>query len=238
MAGTKEQQRKYDAERAARRGKNWCIVFYPDDLPSDFIEKLKTELQAPMLVSPLHDQDYTAAGDHKKAHHHIIFFFPTDHSEGQLNKLMREIFGSSEDGKAIPGVAPIIASKCIVRNRSLAVRYLAHLDDPDKARYDENEIVGYNGADPTKELVRSQAETQKIIVAMEEFIEDNAIVELADFAKAIRYTYPEWHIILTTKMTIYFSNFIRSRRHKKEKGELTIELPEVQVDPETGEVLS
>lgn len=234
MAGTKEQQRQYDEQRKDTRGRNWCLIFYPEDLPEDWLERVKTELQAPMLVSPLHDQDYTNEGKPKKPHYHVIFFFPTLHSQNQLKKMLGDMFGTTENGSII-GVANIL-STCLVRNRSLAVRYLAHMDDADKHRYDESDIQGFNGADVTKELVRSQEETQLLIVSMEEFIEENGITELAAFSKAIRYTHPEWHTILATKMTIYFSNFIRSRRHMAEKG--VIKLPEtMKVDPDTGEVI-
>ena len=232
MAATKEQQRKYDENRKNSRARNWCLVFYPENLPEDWLETVKIETQAPMLVSPLHDQDITAEGKPKKPHYHVIFFFPTLHSVGQLKTMFSDMFGSTENGSII-GVATIMSS-CIVRNRSLMVRYLAHMDDGDKYRYDENDIQGFNGADVTKELIRSQEETQAIIVQMEEFIENNEITELADFSRAIRYTYPEWHIILSTKMTIYFSNFIKSRRHMKEKGVISV-YP--KVNPATGEVI-
>ena len=72
---SKEKQRQYDDQRKDTRGRNWCLIFYPEDLPSDWLELLKTEWQAPMLVSPLHDQDYTADGKPKKPHYHVIFFF-------------------------------------------------------------------------------------------------------------------------------------------------------------------
>ena len=166
---SKEKQRQYDDQRKDTRGRNWCLIFYPEDLPSDWLELLKTEWQAPMLVSPLHDQDYTAEGKPKKPHYHVIFFFPTLHSGGQLKRELGDMFGTAENGSVI-GVANIVSS-CLVRNRNLMVRYLAHMDDADKHRYDENDIQGFNGADVTKELVRSQEETQALIVEMEEFIE-------------------------------------------------------------------
>lgn len=232
----RQAQQRYDEQRKDSRGRNWCLIFYPEDLTEDWLERLKTELQAPMLVSPLHDQDYTADGKPKKPHYHVIFFFPTLHSGGQLKRELGDMFGTADNGSII-GVANIVSS-CLVRNRSLMVRYLAHMDDADKHRYDEAEIQGFNGADVTKELVRSQEETQHIIVQMEEFIEDNNLTELAEFSRAIRYTYPEWHTILATKMTIYFSNFIRSRRHMKEKGIVTLpETLDIKVNPETGEVI-
>ena len=71
-----------------------------------------------------------------------------------------------------------------------------------------------------------------MIIAMEEYIEKNNIVELKQFSKAIRYEQPEWHTILCTKMTMYFSCFIRSCRHQHEQPVKIIE-----IDKATGEVL-
>lgn len=232
MSEKQQQQRQYDEARKDSRGRNWCLVFYPEDLPKDWLERLKSELQAPMLVSPIHDKDFDGDGNPKKPHHHVIFFFPTLHSLNQLKKMMGEMFGVTESGSII-GVAKIV-NKCLVRNRNLMVRYLAHMDDPDKYRYDETEIKGFNGADVNKELVRNQEETEQMIVEMTEFIDQNGITELAEFSAAIRYSHREWHTILVTRLTIFFSNYIRSRRHMAEKG--VIKLPP-KVNPDTGEVL-
>ena len=97
------------------------------------------------------------------------------------------------------------------------MRYMAHLDHLSKTQYDVAEIIGHNGADPAEILRYSATETREMIVAMEEYIEEHGITELADFSQAIRYDHPEWHTIVATKMTVYFNAFIRSRRHKQEQ---------------------
>ena len=79
------------------------------------------------------------------------------------------------------------------------------------------DIKGHNGADPAEVLRYSASETRMMVVAMEEYIEDQGITELAEFSRAIRYDYPEWHTILATKMTVYFNAFIRSRRNMQSR---------------------
>lgn len=242
---TKAKQREYDAKRAGQRTRNWTVIFYPEDLPADWQAKVD-RLMCRWIEGPLHDQDvYTAedeaensenkAGTPKKKHVHTLFMFDSIKSKNQVSEMMKSIFGENENG-AIPGV--LTPSPC--SDRSSLVRYMAHLDHPNKAQYDVKDIKGHNGADPSEVMRFSATETIQMMIAMEEYIEHNKITELADFSRAIRYDYPEWYTILATKQTRYFSDFIRSCRHKVEREisestKLPSKLP--KCDPTTGEVL-
>lgn len=230
----KKVQQKADAKRAGQRTRNWALVFYPEDLPEDWKTQVDS-LMVKWIEGPLHDQDLNADGTPKKPHVHTLFMFENVKNEKQVMDLFRELFGESDTG-SVHGVP----KPQQVSDRGAVVRYMAHLDNPDKAQYDPNDIVGHNGADPAELLRYSATETRLMIIAMEEFIEQNQITELTDFAAAIRYDHPEWHDILATKMTMYFNAFIRSMRHKAESGRLppkaAVQDPP-EADPETGEVI-
>ncbi|MDL2248766.1 replication protein [Tyzzerella sp. OttesenSCG-928-J15] len=203
-----ERKKRYDEKRAGQRTRNWAVIFYPDDLPENWTS-LVDELHVKWIQSPIHDNDFNADGKPKKPHYHTLFMFGVIKTAEQVEQMFIEIFGKSETDSII-GVAPpqLAIDRCAV------VRYMAHMDNPDKAQYDVADIIGHNGADVAEVLKYSATETREMIVAMEEYIEENNIIELADFSKAIRYEYPEWHTIVATKMTIYFNAFIRSCRHK------------------------
>ena len=242
---SKEKQKEYDEKRAGRT-RNWLVVFYPEDLPDDWKEKADS-LGVRWIESPLHDQDFNPDGTPKKAHIHSLWMFDAVKHKAQVTGLFASLFGTvvnEETEKAsIPGVATPMACS----DRSQSVRYMAHLDHPNKAQYDVSQIVGHNGADPAEVMRFSATETINMMIAMEEYIEEHGITELADFSKAIRYENPEWYTILATKTTTYFSAFIRSRRHKAETQQPDAprfpaaprnlcEEP-LKVDPDTGEVL-
>ena len=91
---------------------------------------------------------------------------------------------------------------------------------------DINDIIGHCGADPLDLLKKSASEMREIVIAMEEYIDTHNITELVDFSKAIRYDYPDWHDVLCSKMTVYFTAYIRSNRHRVYPS----------IDPPTGEV--
>lgn len=221
-----DRKKAYDEKRAGQRTRNWTVIFYPEDLPENWTS-LVDEQHFKWIESPLHDKDVNADGKPKKAHVHTLFMFESVKTVEQVEALLKEVFGESESGSIIGAAKPkLVTDRCAI------VRYMAHMDNPDKAQYEVTGIVGHNGADPAEILRYSATETREMIVAMEEYIEENNITELADFSKAIRYERPEWHTILATKMTMYFNAFIRSCRHK---AEIMQKLP--KCDPETGEVI-
>ena len=203
----KDKQKRADAKRAGQRTRNWTAIFYPEDLPDDWKEIID-ELHLRWIEGPPHDKDLNADGTPKKTHIHGLFMFDGVKNVDQVIELLKEAFGESDNGSIVGVAIPMKVS-----DRGAIVRYMAHLATPDKAQYDVADIVGHNGADPAELLRYSATETREMIVAMEEYIEQNEIVEIADFSRAIRYDHPEWHTILATKMTIYFSAFIRSRRY-------------------------
>ena len=217
---------RYEAKRAGQRSRNWAVIFYPEDLPDDW-QGILSEQHFGWIEGPLHDQDTNADGSPKKPHVHTLLMFGGVKTAEQVGKLLKESFGESETGSIIGVATPQQAT-----DRSSVVRYMAHMDNPEKAQYDPADIVGHNGADPAEILRYSATEKREMVLAMEEFIEQNNITELADFSAAIRYDRPEWHVILSTQMRVYFNAFIRSRRHKAEHGG---QAP--KVDFTTGEVI-
>lgn len=231
----KEKKQKYDEKRAGARTRNWAVIFYPEDLPENWQEKVD-ELMCRWIEGPLHDQDVNPDGTPKKAHVHTLFMFDAVKNHAQVADMLKRAFGESESGSIIGVADPQQAT-----DRSAVVRYMAHLDHPNKVQYDVADIKGHNGADPAEVLRYSATETIQMMIDMEEYIEEHGIMELADFSKAIRYDRPEWYTILATKQTRYFSDFIRSCRHKSENRRFNGALAEVEtsvnIDPETGEVL-
>lgn len=218
----KRAEREYDSKRAGRRSRNWTVIFYPDDLPEGWPSSMD-ENHVRWIEGPLHDKDLNADGSPKKPHVHALLLAENVKTKEQIVDLLKGIFGESESGSIVGAAIPqIVSDRCAV------VRYMAHLDNPEKVQYDVNDIKGHNGADPAEILRYSVTETREMIIAMEEYIEQNGIIELSDFSAAIRYEHPEWHTLLATKMTVYFNAFIRSRRHK------TVGY---QVDSSTGEIM-
>lgn len=218
----KKAQAKYDAKRAGRT-RNFTAVLYPEDLPEDWRELIDAT-HTKWIESPLHDKDLNPDGQPKKAHHHTLFMFESVKTLEQVADFFKKLFGESENGSIIGVAAPQTVS-----DRCALVRYFAHLDHPSKAQYEVSDIIGHNGADPAEILRYSQTETLNMMIAIEEFIEGNGIVEYQQLCKAIRYDHPEWYQLVSTRNTVHFKAFISSFRH----GGNLVGI----VDKETGEVV-
>lgn len=237
---SKEKQKEYDQKRAEMRGRNWVVVIYPEDLPSNW-EQLLSSLHIKLLLSPFHDKDVNADGSPKKPHHHLLLMFDNHKTAKQVYEVMSKITEKNENG-SLCGVAPIVPHECKVADRGAMVRYFCHLDNPGKAQYDTSELKGFNGADVAELLKRSLSEQQSILIAIEEFCEENDITEICVLAKAIRYSQPEWYRCLTTQSTTYLKAYLTSlRNHRKdleETGKVDYNGDSIsRVDKETGELL-
>lgn len=134
MARTEAQKiadRKYENKRAGKRGENWGLVIYPDSLPDNWHDIL-SELCIQALVSPLHDSDVNADGESKKPHRHVLLIFDSMKSQTQVSDIAKMLN------------APVPMKMDSARG---AARYLCHLDNPEKAQYNQDDVLEFGGAD-------------------------------------------------------------------------------------------
>lgn len=130
----------------------WCVV-YPESAPSNWRELVQeTFLEA--FISPLHDKDLNADGTPKKAHYHVVLAWPGPTTFSNAKGIIEQFKG-------------VIQPKKIGTLRGVC-RYLCHLDNPEKAQYDPNDVVCYNGAD-WHTIINLQSDKYIAIEEMQEF---------------------------------------------------------------------
>ena len=112
------------------KNRYWSFVCYPESVMPDFKDYL-SEMGCVFAVSPLHDKDVNATGEPKKSHWHVLLQFegPTTY-----NKVKEQI--CDKIGATIP--------KAVISLRGY-YRYLCHLDNPEKAQYNVEDIEEYGG---------------------------------------------------------------------------------------------
>ena len=242
---SKEKQREYDKKRRGKRSRNFNVIFYPEDLPQSWQHELD-ETRIRWIEGPLHDKDvYTAedeeenaehkAGQLKKAHKHCLLMFENLKTVDFVTGLLGSIFGTSETGSVVGVLSPQICN-----DRSGSVRYMAHMDNPTKAQYNFDDIVGHNGADPLDIVKFNVRESLNKMIEIEEYIEEHDIRELCDLSKQLRVVRLDLYQILATRSTVYFNAFIRSYRNKMEKWDAiqkALADGSAYVDEETGEIV-
>lgn len=207
-----------NGEKKETRSKSWTFVLYEDSAPENW-RMLLDEHHIQWAESPWHDRDVNATGEQKKKHKHIALSFGSLKSYEQV----KEITDSCH--------API-PQRC--HDLRGLIRYMAHLDNPEKAQYDVSEIIGHGGMD-IKELLRpSSSERYSLIADMIRWCKENSIDEYQDLMDyALVAHYDDWFPLLSDSCSIVMQAYIKSIRHRKSSSKFR----SGSVDPETGELL-
>ncbi len=203
------------------RTRNWTIVIYPESAPGnwrDIIDSWHIE----WVESPIHDKDINANGEPKKAHFHVLLMFGGVKTFEQVCELIE------------PLNCPIPIK---VHNTKSLVRYMAHLDNPDKTQYDISKIVSHGGVDVLDLLKPSSGERYSFIKEMQVWCNENNIVEFCDlFNYAANERFDDWFPLLCDSCAFVMNQFLKSKRHS---GFPVADVEDkVVVDKETGEILS
>lgn len=200
------------------RTRNWTFLVYPESAPQNWRDTLD-DLHIQWVESPLHDKDDNADGEQKKEHWHILLLFEGNKSYEQVKEITDKL------NATIP--QKVASAKGLVR-------YMAHLDNPEKHQYDRAAIIGHGGVDVAEYLKPSSSTRYQLIGEMRQWVEDNGCLEffvLFDYAAAERFD--DWFPLLCDNSAYIMGEYIRSRRHGAEQPPPRT----VKVDRETGELI-
>lgn len=179
------------------RTRGWATIVYSESAPDNWVEILR-EIHVPALISPLHDSDIQSDGTPKKPHYHVQIMFDSNKSRRQAQRIFDQIHG----------VGILMLDCC----RSYA-RYLCHLDDPDKALYDTNQVIALGGATYDK-YVDDTSSSPAIIAEMIDYCNktnEKYFCNLLDYARS---NHEEWLKVLCHGGTFIMMNYLKSRCFK------------------------
>ena len=205
-------------ERKASSGKgrtrNFATVIYEESAPEGWQEKL-AEMFIPAFISPLHDKDVNPGGEPKKAHRHVMLMFDGVKTEEQARAVFQSIGG--------------VGCEVVQSARGYA-RYLCHLDNPEKAQYDQGEVKALSGADYVS-MIGLATDKYKALSEMEEFCEKYNVMSFYALSRYATVNRSDWSRVLKDNGAIYMKEYLQSRKWSFENGYANI------TDPESGEVL-
>lgn len=182
------------------RTRNWSFILYPESAPANWRDRLDG-LHIKWAVSPLHDHDINDDGSPKKAHYHIVLLYDGNKSYEQIKEITDSL------GQPIPQK---------VQNIRGVIRYLAHIDNPEKAQYDKDSIEGHGGIDIQSYLRAQSTDRYSILREMTEYIREHDIIEYCDLVDvALSEHYEDWFPLLADTNCMYISSYISSRRNSK-----------------------
>lgn len=245
MANTKNP----DNEKA----KYWLAISYPGDSePENWQELAKaTGLEC---CSSLHDKDINEAettanenGDivsqtkFKKLHRHHIVAFPNSTTKKNAQKIISG-FTNGLEVKACSNIRGAYA-------------YLTHRFDPDKAQYDEKDIICLNGFAPENYFTMHTGEENEAFKCIEKIIKEQDFEEYCDVVDYLEANYPELARFARTH-TLHLKAYTQSKNFKKRQAKkdrlLDLQIAEYErrarlsdldymeapeCDPLTGEIL-
>lgn len=203
-----------------QRSRNWSFIIYPESVVENWKEILE-KLYLPTAISPLHDKDINPDGSSKKPHYHILLMFRGVKSYNQILEITEQL------NATIPQ---------LVHSAKGLVRYMAHLDNPDKAQYEISDIESLGGIDLSELLKPSSQDRYSMIREMLQFINDNQIVEFEDILYyAMNQKFDTWFPLLCDNSAYVIDSAIKSKRNRFEKKGKMLIGDEI-VDHLTGEV--
>lgn len=182
------------------RTRNWTIIIYPESAPSNWRDILDEE-HIEWIESPLHNKDINATGEAKKEHYHVLLMFGGVKSYDQVLEFVK------------PLNCPI-PTRC--HNAKALVRYMAHLDNPDKYQYNISDIIPHGGVDIAELLRPSSSERYVMIKEMLEFIKENDIKEFQDLIDfSFKHHFDDWFPLLCDNSAFVIVNYLKSCRHRE-----------------------
>lgn len=185
------------------RTRTWTIVVYPDSAPENWRDLIDEE-HIGWVESPLHEFDTNPTGEVKKAHWHVLLCFGSVKAYEQVVEFVK------------PLNCPIPKR---VHDAKAMVRYMAHLDNPDKFQYSVSEIIPHGGVDLAELLRPSASERYTIIAEMIDWCKDNSISEFQDLMDEARAnSLDRWFPLLCDSASLVMREYIKSSRHRHQKN--------------------
>lgn len=185
-----------------RRTRNYATIIYPESSP-DFMEKLKLEM-IPAFVSPLHNKDIDKEGNLKKEHYHVMIMFDSVKTKEQAKEIIDRIGG--------------VGCEVINSTKGYA-RYLCHLDETDKVKYNIEDVISLFGADYMS-MIDKPIDRYKAIAEMIDFCEENDIISFAQLIRWTRKNKFEWFRVLCDSGTIVIEKYLKSKGWEEGKNRL------------------
>lgn len=195
-------KRNSTPETKDRRCRWWTIEVYPDSAKENWQRDL---IGMKYAISPLHDKDVNDDGTLKKPHWHVIIYFP---NKAYLKEVQELAFELSK-----------VKYVQAVKNICGMVRYLVHMDNPEKAQYKIKDIQASGGFD-INQYLRTSADDFEIQRQIEMLAQEKKIFsygKLCDYLYQELYEeHPELYQFLT-RHTFHFLHYLKS--HREEKNE-------------------
>ena len=175
------------------RTRNYATVVYEESAPKNWLYVLEQQF-VPAFVSPLHDRDVNPTKEPKKPHWHVIIMFDSVKTKKQAKELFDKIGGIGVE---------------TVQSLRGYVRYLCHLDNPEKAPYDPTKVICFCGAD-YYDVISLVTDKYKTLREITQYCKDQKVYSFSDLWEFCEENRPDWFRTLVEN-AVAVKEYIKSR---------------------------
>lgn len=175
-----------------QRTRNWATIVYDLDFNTWFT-KLQEDC-VPFLVSPLHDRDIDPGSEPKKPHYHVLLMFDGVKTQDQAKEVFSHVNG--------------VGCEKVASLRGYA-RYLCHLDNPEKAQYDINDVESFGTVDYCG-IISLPTDKYDAIADMMDWVDREHCISFAKLLRYARNNNEIWFRSLCDNSTMVMREYIKS----------------------------
>lgn len=198
---------KKSSVRVNSRHRNFATIVYPESCPDNWLDILSSEA-VPAFVSPLHDSDRYTDGDKKgeieKPHYHVLLMYDGVKTNDQVTEFVKTFGG--------------VGLKIVQSIRGYA-RYLCHLDNPDKFKYDTEKVICLGGSDYYS-IITLADDKYNCIAEMIEYCEKKDIRSYQELLLYSMSNNRTWFRVLCDCGTYVISSYLQSKRQNRLIGDI------------------
>lgn len=183
-----------NSKRKSVEARNFATVVYPESAPENWREILQ-DLKTAVFISPLHDCDCNPDGEVKKAHYHVMLMYEGKKTLNTIRELCSTFGG--------------VGCEKVESKRGYA-RYLCHLDNPEKAQYNPDDVTTYGGEN-YHVVIGTVLDKYKAIREMITYCKDNKIVSYAELVEYCMVERDDWFRVLADNGTYMIKEYLKSK---------------------------
>ena len=211
--------RDKEAKEEKERRRCWWFVVWPESCNIAKLLRVMNTWGVPVAVSPLHNRDVRDDGEKDKDHYHIIVRFPNAKSLSSVRRIVGEWLLEADGLVGLDeGVDPVWYVRP-VNDYATALRYLCHLDTPEKAQYPVNEVITLGYLDVSMLYARSLADD---VHAFAELLAWCRQHPKSSYKKLCNYVFDSGDMVLLRALrnnTYVLRSYMSSISEKEEEGE-------------------
>lgn len=201
--GQIQEKRDTGKNKKIDRTRNWTFLVYPESAPENWRELINAEHIA-WVESPLHEGEQNPDNEsEKKAHWHVMLAFESHKTFDQVLEITKQI--NSPIPKKVNSMVGL-------------VRYMVHMDNPEKKQYNVSDIKAYGGISVADMLKPTSTKRYAIIREMITYVKENQITQMIDLIEyAMNEHEDDWFPLLCDNCAYIMNIAVKSIWHKSQQ---------------------